>query len=211
MRRESLRKLHLSRAAPLLLLGSLAAVPSLLPTTLRAQALPTATRSADISVFAGFLTDTPDYGPYRNNGVSAGVDYTRYIRLPIEPSIELRTNIADGKTVNERTYLFGPRVALRLPQRSLRRFHPYADLLVGIGDIHFNFNNNGYLGDNSTVYSYGGGVDIDLVRHFQARFDFNGQHWKTGRNVTYTPNLILFGVVYHIPFRPHIRQGEISH
>ena len=83
--------------------------------------------------------------------------------------------------------------------------------LVGPGNIHFNFNNNGYLGDNSIVYSYGGGVDIDLVRHFQAKIDFQGQHWKTGNAITLTPSILLLGITYHIPFRPHVRQSDFYH
>lgn len=115
-----------------------------------AQATPTATKTADVSVFAGFLSASPDYGPYRNTGGSLGLNFTRYFHLPVAPSLELRANLADGDTVNERTYLFG----LRAQAEVLRRFHPYADLLVGPGNIHFNFPNGGYTGDNSLVYSY---------------------------------------------------------
>jgi hypothetical protein len=199
------------RTTRLILLSALAAALSLAHASASAQALPTASRSAAISVFGGYLGDLPDYGPYRNNGFSAGVDYTRFFHFPIEPSFELRANIADGKTVNERTYLLGGRAAYRFRQPSLRRLHPYADFLIGIGDIHFNFNNGGYLGDNSIVPSFGGGADYEIARHFSAKIDFQAQHWKTGNNVTYSPSLTIIGVVYTIPFRPHIKQGEISH
>jgi hypothetical protein len=204
----------------LLRLGAIGSVRSVLLaallctlSTLRAgaQALPAATRSAAISVFGGYLSALPDYGPYRNNGFTGGADYTHMFQFPIEPSFEIRANIADGKTVNERTYLIGGRAAYRFRQPTLRRFHPYANFLIGIGDIHFNFYNNGYLGDNSIVPSFGGGADIDIVHHFSAKIDFQSQHWKTGRGVTYTPSLTVIGVVYTIPFRPHIKQGEISH
>ncbi|HVG27271.1 MAG TPA: outer membrane beta-barrel protein [Acidobacteriaceae bacterium] len=194
-------------ALPSLLLVLLAALSFSAPRSLHGQALPIATRTADISVFGGFATGLPDYGPYRNNGGSFGVNFTRYLHLPVAPSIEARANFLNGKTVNERTYLFGVRAQGDL----FTRLHPYANFLIGPGDIHFNFFNNGYVGDNSTVYSIGGGADYDIARHWQAKVDFQYQHWKTGNNVTYTPTLTVIGVAYRIPFRPHFRQGEIRH
>lgn len=169
-----------------------------------AQASATASRGEDLSVFGGYVNGVPDYGPYRNNGAAFGLDFTQYIHFPIKPAIEARANILSGKTVNEHTYLFG----IRGQGNVFHHYYPYADFLAGPGNIHFNFNNNGYLGDNSIVYSYGGGVDIDLIGHFQAKIDFQGQHWKTGNAVTLTPSILLLGITYHIPFRPHIRQSD---
>ena len=112
-----------------------------------AQATPTATKSADLSVFLGYNSVKPDYGPYRNDGGTFGVDFTRYFHFPVSPSLELRANFANGTTVNERSYLFG----LRAQADSLRRVHPYVDFLAGPGTIHFNFPSGGDTGDNSVV------------------------------------------------------------
>ena len=184
----------------------LATAALLLPRAV-AQATSTATKTADLSVFFGFSTVQPDYGPYRNSGGSLGIDLTRYFHFPVAPALELRANFANGSTVNERSYLVG----LRAQADFLTRFHPYGDFLAGPGNIHFNFPNNGYTGDNSIVYSYGGGVDIDLVNNFGAKIDFQGQHWNTGENSTFTPSLLLIGVTYRIPFEAHDRQGTIAH
>lgn len=54
-------------------------------------------------------------------------------------------------------------------------------------------------------------MDADLVRQFQLKIDFQGQHWNTGGTNTFTPTLLLFGLAYRIPFGPHVRQGTIRH
>lgn len=174
-----------------------------------AQAVPTATKSADFSIFFGYATVQPDYGPYRNSGGVLGANFTRYFHFPVAPSVELRANFANGTTVNERSYLIG----LRAQADLLARVHPYANFLAGPGNIHFNFPSDGYTGDNSVVYSYGGGADLDLLNNFAAKVDFQEQHWRLGVGTgnTFHPNLLLFGVTYRIPFQPHVHQGEISH
>lgn len=172
-----------------------------------AQAALTASKSMDISTFAGYSNTSPDYySSPRNSGVTFGANVTRYFHFPVDPSLEARVNIADGSTVNERSYLFGLRGEVQA-FHAFPRMHPYADFLVGPGNIHFKFNTNGYLGDNSTVYSYGGGADIDLVRNFQAKVDYQRQHWNTGE-IAFTPGALTFGITYRFPFHPHVRQSE---
>ena len=176
--------------------------------TAAAQAVHTATKTADLSGFFGYTTAKPDYGPDRNSGGTIGLDYTRYFHFPVAPSVELRANFVNGTVVNERSYLAGLRVG-----GQIGRLRPYADFLVGPGNIHFNFPNNGYTGDNSIVYSYGGGLEVDIVNNFAAKVDFQGQHWHLGEgaNNTFSPSLLTFGFAYHFPFQAHVRQGTISH
>ncbi len=168
-------------------------------------AIPAASKTVDFSAFGGFVHDIPDYGPYGNNGVTFGVDITRYFHFPVQPSLEARVNVATGKTVRENTYLFG----IRAQGSVLRRYHPYADLLVGPGTIHFQTPPApGYTGDNSTVWSYGGGLDVDFLTNFQAKIDFQYQSWNLGTNYTLSPSLTVIGIGYRIPFRPHNRQSR---
>ncbi len=87
------------------------------------------------------------------------------------------------------------------------RFQPYADFLVGPGTIHFP-HNNGYIGDNSTVYNYGVGVDMGVTRNFSLKLDVQAQHWNTGE-YRFEPILGLVGITYQIPFRPHVSQATI--
>lgn len=174
----------------------------------RAQAVLTASKTMDLSAFAGYSNTAPDYySSPRNSGVTIGVNITRYFHFPVAPSFEARVNVADGSILNERSYLIGLRGQVQA-LRVLPRVHAYADFLAGPGNIHFNFNTNGYLGDNSPVYSYGGGADIDLARNFQAKVDYQRQHWNTGE-ITFTPGALTFGINYRFPFHPHFRQSDI--
>ncbi len=169
----------------------------------RAQAVRTASKSADISVFGGVEFVNPEYGRYNNTGGAVGVDYTRYFHLPIVPSVEARANFNNGPVADERSYLFGLR-----GRYDYNRFHPYVDFLIGPGTIHFP-RNVGYLGDNSIVYNYGGGVDVGVTRDFSLKLDFQGQRWNTG-DQPFTPFLGLVGVTYTIPFRPHVSQRSFG-
>ena len=173
-----------------------------------AQATPAASKSVDFSAFGGYLHDLPDYGPFGNNGATFGVNVTRYFHFPVAPSLEARVNIAPGKTARESSYLFG----VRAQGTVLRRFHPYADFLVGPGTIHFDVPPDpGYTGDNSTVYSYGGGLDVDVAHNFQAKVDFQYQSWNLGTNYTLSPSLTMIGIAYRFPFRAHNRQRDLTY
>ncbi len=186
---------HMSRLQSLLC-AALCAAPFLLSSpSSSAQATRTASKSSDISVFGGFEAAHPDYGPYNSYGGMFGADFTRYIHFRVEPSLEFRANFHSNIAVDEHSYLVGLRAAV-----PFGIFKPYADFLVGPGTIHFPYN-IGYTGDNSVVYSYGGGVDIHLIGNFAGKIDIQAQHWNTGED-TYSPTLGTIGVVYTLPFRP---------
>ena len=161
---------------------------------------------ADVSVFGGYEYADPDYGPAKNNGECLGLNYTRYFHIPVAPSLEARVNLTNGTDVKERTYLAG----LQAKARVFRRYHPYADFLVGTGTIHFNTRATGYVGDNSTIYNYGGGIDIDLIHHFALRADIQRQNWALGGSPTFHPVILLFGVNYTIPFRDYKDQRDLN-
>ncbi len=175
-------------------------LPLSLPLTVGAQARSTASRSADISVFAGGQFANPAFGPQNSGGVAFGLDYTRYIqRLPVNFSFELRANFNSNSLLSEHSYLVGLRAA-----HTFGRITPYVDFLIGPGNIHFP-QNTFYTGDNSVVPSYGGGLDLTVTHNFDLKLDLQGQHWNTGET-TFTPTLGTVGVVYHIPFRKQYGQ-----
>ena len=168
------------------------------PPKAAAQASTTASKTQDISVFGGLEFANPEYGPDSNTGGALGADFTRYFRhLPVAPSLELRANFNDGPYANESSYLFGLRAGY-----GYSRYTPYVDFLVGPGNIHYP-RNVGYTGDNSIVYDYGGGLEIDLVRNFSLKLDVQQQRWNTG-TFTFTPVTGIVGVTYHIPFRSQV-------
>jgi len=168
-------------------------------TRLAAQAAPTATAPLDISAFAGYSLTKPDWGSKSNNGVTFGFDFAHTFKFPIVPSFEARANIANGSIVNEHTYLFGVRAEPRLHSR----FHPYGDFLIGTGNIHYVAYDPypGYVGDNSIVKSMGGGVDFDVISHFQIKVDAQYQFWNFGSNYTITPTTYTIGINYHLRSR----------
>ena len=181
------------RPVSLLLLFLVAA-----PHVASAQASTTASKTQDISVFGGIEFANPEYGPDNNSGVAIGADFTRYFRhIPVQPSLELRANFNNGTYADEHSYLFGLRAGYQYS-----RFTPYIDFLVGPGSIHYPLN-VGYTDDNSIVYDYGGGLDIDLVRNFSLKLDLQQQRWNTD-TFAFTPVVGIVGVTYHIPFRSQV-------
>jgi hypothetical protein len=186
--------------------GTIAATAALLTLASAAwgQAVVTASKTMDVSVFGGYNYLRPDYGPDHDNGVTVGANLTRYFRFPIKPSIETRISFNSGTTVNENTYLFGFR-----GQMDFHRYHPYVDFLVGPGDIHYNFaidpnHPNSYRNDNSVVESPGIGIDIDLIRRFQFKGDYQYQYWNLGAGPhgALNPSAVTLGIAYRFPFKP---------
>lgn len=194
------------------ILGFLGALASASAT---AQALPVADKASDISVFAGVGHVNPDYGKTANDGITAGVDFTRYFRrLRVDPSIEARGTYVNSLQVTEKAVMGGIRIT-----GNLHRFHPYADFLAGGADITFHPDPfPGYTGDRGRIYSYGGGVNIDLLRNIALMAEYQEQSWNLGKNeaihsdgsnFTLSPTLIMVGVHYTIPFKTHNRQAEV--
>src|ERR1035441_9994153 len=177
---------HRSIWTALFLLGILCATTRLAS----AQAMVGAERGADITPFVQTALVSPDWGLTRNLGYTVGVDYTRFIRSIVQPSLELRMTGANGTTVNERSYTGG----LKL-QTAIHRVHPYATLLAGYGTIAFNYPNGRYTGDNGTIFSYGGGVDLNVTSQWKARVDFVQQHWNLDQAIL-TPTIFGIGIAY---------------
>ena len=163
--------------------------------TASAQALITAGRGTEFAPFAQTTLVSPDWGPSNNLGYTVGIDYTRFIRSIVQPSLEIRFTGANGKTVNERSYTGG----LKL-QTSIHRVHPYATVLVGYGTIAFNYPNGKYTGDDSVIYSLGGGADFNVTSQWKLRLDFTQQEWNLGTNSPLTPMTFGVGVSYALPF-----------
>jgi hypothetical protein len=167
----------------------------------------------DIAAFGGYSLAETDYARSKDSGAAFGVDVSRFFHLPIVPSLEARANLEHGKVIDESTYLFGGRAEV-----PLHRLHPYADVLIGFGTLHFKFAPTpGYTGDRSRVIAYGGGIDVDLVHNFQLKIDAQYQNWNLGPNAfvtppganfTLTPAVGIVGVEYHIPFRPRTQQKD---
>jgi hypothetical protein len=185
---------------PALSLAALLLVVSALPPSLAAQATSPYSKTLDAYVYGGYTDSAPDYGPFRNTGVALGGNVSRQFHfLPFTPSLEARIAFTNGPAVKQSTYLGG----LHIERTFVHHLHPYGNFLVGLGELSFNFKNpNGYQGDNSIVKGFGGGLDADVTDNFRVKADLQYQMWTLGINNSLTPTVLLFGVTYHIPFRP---------
>jgi hypothetical protein len=180
------------------------ALACLLP-TLRAdaQAMPTASKSNDISAFVGGTYSNPQYGPEQDKGITFGANLIEHLHFPVSPSIEGRANITSGTYIGERSYLGG----LRAQGDVLHYLHPSGDFLVGGGDLHFDLSSGQtYVTSLTTVYSYGGGVDVDAYRQFQLTLDVQQQSWSIG--TPFHPWIAMVGVTYRLRFRDYNRRGD---
>lgn len=172
--------------------------------SLEAQASPTASKEAAISIFGTYSRVSTDRNSLKDNGFTVGADYTRYINWFLTPSLEVRCTIAPGNTVGEKTFGGGIRVEHRL-----KRFSPYANFFGSYGEITFTHPNTSgsgpppYRYDNSTVYSTGGGLDYYITSKWATRVDYQIEHWNLGQNVTFTPQIFSIGILFRIPFRPY--------
>ena len=156
------------------------------------QAKITAGRGNAFTPFAQMTLVGPDWGPTENLGYTFGLDYTHFIRSRVQPSLEARATAANGSTVNEHSYLGGFQV--QLPFHGI---YPYATLLGGYGGIHYNYDNGGYTGDHSLIYSLGGGADVPLARALRLRLDFTRQTWNIAPQ-TLNPITLSAGLAYSL-------------
>jgi hypothetical protein len=146
-----------------------------------AQVVPAATGRA-LSITAGGLASAfqPDYAgggiastsSNRLYGVGAYVDvkFTRWFQVEAEGRW-LRYN--QLYNIYQDNYLIGPR--LPIPHLHIWRATPYAKVLVGFGNMNFEFNE---AHGRYTDIAYGGGVDIRVTRRISVRaIDFEYQQW----------------------------------
>ena len=176
---------------------------------LHGQARRTATRATDYDVFGGFSYVNSGYRtPRRAFGGTLGADFTKFIpqfRGLITPSLEVRGTLVSGPFVGERTFEAGLRLA-----STYKRFHPYGDLLVGVGVITFahpalKIDGQLYRRDSGFAYVYGGGLIYDTRSNFSYLADYQRQYWNLGQQPPERiyPGVLTFGVVYHIPFKAY--------
>lgn len=184
-------------AAPALLLLAWAA-PCL------GQAVPAESVGFHLQAFGMYSTAAPNYQPngyssFNKVGATLGVAYNHAPIAGLQPGLELRASYATGSEVRLRSLTPGLRVAMRLG-----RWEPYADFLVGIGDVYFQHPVvAGYIQNNSIVYSPGGGLDYALTPRLAARVDFQEQFWQLDNNPgsAFHPAWFSAGVVYQFAFR----------
>ncbi len=147
-----------------------------------AQASPTATLRVDLSAFAGVTGTYTGLEDGKNAAITAGLNLGLRKRFGVRPSVEVRGTLPfdKGNLNSERDVLGGLRTEF-----TFRHLYPYADFLVGRGDISytgtFSPASEGlvYGRSSSTVYSPGGGIRYGLGRNLSVFGDVQLQHWAT--------------------------------
>lgn len=161
---------------------ALASAAALGTASAHAQAAYTATQALHISAFGGATGIYTGVDTAKNLAITAGVNFTFGHLLGLEPSLTVRGTypVDKGADVGEKTVLGGLQV-----ERKFGRFHPYADALVGRGELNFSPPHPDPTGSfyyevtSSYVISPGAGVDVDLSPHFALKFDGQFQRFKT--------------------------------
>lgn len=179
----------------------LTALATSLPATMKAQSLPTASRGIVPSAFAGIAGTYTRLNGGRNLGLTAGIDLGFRPFWGFLPSIEARGTypIDNGQIVGEEHAEAGIRL-----QKRYRSVRPYADFLVGRGEL--NYQNGGiavpmqafrYIQSTSNVYSPGLGVEVDIKPQFALLLDGQFQIW----NVPFDPSgkTAGSGHIYSLP------------
>lgn len=156
-----------------------------------AQAVPAATRAVSAQAGAGVSIASPDYGTRYIKGISLFGDLHFGEHLGVEGDVHLVSYITPTD-IGQDTYLIGPRYTYRY-----RRLSPYGKVLFGLGQFQYQYDNIPHYHENYFAYAFGGGLDINLSRHYVLRaVDFEDQHWPGYRQNGLTPYVTTFGVAY---------------
>jgi hypothetical protein len=169
-----------------------------------AQAAPAGTQKLQLSAFVAATGTLTNLEGGKNLGITAGADLTFLGFRRFRPAFEARGSypIDKGHISSQKNFLLGPKV-----EYPLGKFHPYADFLIGRGQIDYHdpgfvFGNTLYISSNTTVYSPGVGFDYNLTHTLAVKADAQFQHWDTPVTTSGTihPTALTFGVVYNFDF-----------
>lgn len=202
------------------------------PSRAQVAAPATATQQLALSAFGGGTGTYTNILGGRNLSVTAGADLAFLTYRRYRPVLEVRATypLHKGTIDAQKNFLGGLKV-----ERQLGRLHPYADFLVGRGQI--DYQRSGlqvgallFLSSTSTVFSPGVGVDYDLTPNWAVKGDFQYQIWQVpfaisngqpGAPVfvstpggvsqlattgTIYPKVLTLGAVYRFDFNHHYRR-----
>ena len=193
------------------------AVLTCFPSLAHGQALPTASRSADLQIGAGYTYAHSDYVPNNIGGFAFYADYDLFGHYGIEANFHRVKDpnsdpIVPSNHFSETTYEIGGRY---LRHYYGGRLAPYGKVLYGRGVANFPARQLITPGgvvtyiDNFAynLVSIGGGLDYRFNNRINLRADFEYQHWFASDSELpggLAPYLFTFGGAYHFPSRgPH--------
>lgn len=178
------------------------------------QASPTASRTADLQIGAGYSYAHSDYVPNNIGGFAFYANYDLFGHYGIEANFHRVKDpnpdpLVPSNHFSETTYEIGGRY-LRHYYRG--RLAPYGKVLYGRGVANFPAHQlitpTGAITyiDNFAynLVSFGGGLDYRFNNYINLRADFEYQHWfASDRELPngLAPYLFTFGGAYHFPAR----------
>jgi hypothetical protein len=178
-----------------------------------AQSLDTASQQLQLSAFGAATGTFTRLEGGKNAAITAGIDLTYLPLRYFRPSIEVRGTwpVYDGTISSQKSILAGVKV-----EHAFGRLHPYADFLLGRGEIDYGCrcfltpDETGiFISTTTNVYSPGGGFDYKLARSLAFKADVQYQFWSTP--VTYSgsihPVAVSFGGVYYFNFNRSYRHN----
>jgi hypothetical protein len=175
----------------LLTIGSFAGVLCL-SSMGHAQAMPTATAHGNLQAGGGLSLGMPDYGERNIGGATAFADFDFTPHIGVEADIHY-VALVTPSDLAENSYEIGPRYVYRRG-----RFAPYGKVLIGLGSlvIQESQDNPGKYDGTYFMYSFGGGLDIQVSKHIIVRaIDAEVQRWP-GLGNGLTPYVFTVGAAY---------------
>src|SRR5580704_12373668 len=180
--------------------------------TALSQATPAGTQKLQLSAFAGATGTFTGFEGGKNLAITAGADLTYLGFRLFRPSVEVRGTypLDSGHISSQKNFLVGPKV-----EYPLGKFHPYADFLIGRGQIDYHspgfvFGDTLYISSNTLVYSPGVGLDYNVTHNIAIKADAQFQHWDTPVTTSGTihPTALSVGVVYNFDFNSRHRHNQ---
>ena len=178
----------IGRLALLFLLGG--------ASVLYSQAIPTASRTGDVQIGAGYSIARPDYVQQTFPGFAAYADFDFRPHIGVEGEFH-QVYSTNGDQSYERTYAIGGRYF-----RTYGALVPYVKAMVGRGDFNYPFGQT-ELGYN--LFAAGVGADFKLGPWLRVRGEYEFQKWSSFPNGGFTPQIVTIGAAYHFAGRPGYR------
>ena len=163
---------------------------------LYSQAVPTASRTGDVQIGAGYSIARPDYVQQTFPGFAAYADFDFRQHIGVEGEFH-QVYSTNGDQSYERTYAIGGRYF-----RTYGALVPYVKAMVGRGDFNYPFGQT-ELGYN--LFAAGVGADFKLGPWLRVRGEYEFQKWSSFPNGGFTPQIVTIGAAYHFAGRPGYR------
>jgi hypothetical protein len=158
-----------------------------------AQAIPTASRPADLQIGVGYAAARPDYVLQTFQGLTAYADFGFNLHLGVEAEFH-QVNATTGNRIFERTYEIGGRY-----YRSYGRLNPYVKAMIGRGDLNYPY---GQADLSYDMFAGGVGADFILGPCLRIRGEYELQKWRSFPNGGLAPQIVTIGIAYHFAARP---------